>query len=279
MVLLPMDILKIIFKKIEEVNSEIFLLEKENLEIRKKFKNTELGKQFENQKTYHVTPEEFNNGARIAQLEEEVRKNLFSEARSIIEEHKESLKVDLYETYYKELIEYGDPEASFRLGILYEGSSYDGDMIERNYHQAINYYKVSAELGNLKAMNNLGRMYGKGLGVEVDHQESINWYTRAIKHLHGPACFNLGAKYVNGTGVEKDYILAAMWMQLAIIFGDFASERQKDLTMQNIHQLFENLSEEEKNMSLRCVSDYLIANNLKELHAKTFGNKSPAQDL
>lgn len=43
------------------------------------------------------------------------------------------------------------------------------------------YYEKSAELGNLKAMNHIGYMYGKGNGVEKDRAKSLEWYKKAAE--------------------------------------------------------------------------------------------------
>ena len=173
-----------IFSKIEKVNADIFLLEKENLDIRNKFEKSELGKQAKKQKIHMIIPDEFENNIQILGRKEEVLKGLYQEAYAIIEDHLNNKEYNLVKIYYEKLIEYGDPEASLRMGVLYEGSVYDGDFFEKDYKKALNYYKVSASLNNHSAMVNIGRMYGKGIGVDVDHEESLRWYLKSVKYFY-----------------------------------------------------------------------------------------------
>ena len=63
-------------------------------------------------------------------------------------------------------------------------------------------------------MVNIGRMYPKGIGVDVDHEESLRWYLKSVKFLSYKPCLNIAAKYINGTGVDKDHIIAGMWFYL-----------------------------------------------------------------
>ena len=152
--------------------------------------------------------------------------------------------------------------------ILYEGSVYD--VFEKDYGLALKYYKVSASLDI--AMVNIGRMYGKGIGVEIDHEISIKWYLQAAKLLDSAACLNIAAKYINGTGVDKNYSVAGMWMRLSLIFDNFPSDRQRDMSVKTINQSFDHFSEEEKKVSVKLLSEYLIKNNLDEIHSKFFKN-------
>ena len=261
-----------IFKEIEKVNCQIISLEKEVIELRSRFDETELGIQAKRKKIYMVFPEQFCIYDKIRYLKEEALKRLFFKAYEIIEKHKALYEYELVKKYYTKLIEYGDSEASFRMGILYEGSMYDGDFFEKDYELALKYYKVSASLENSGAMVNIGRMYGKGIGVEIDHEISIKWYLKAAKLLDSAACLNIAAKYINGTGVDKNYSVAGMWMRLSLIFDNFPSDRQRDISVKTINQSFDHFSEEEKKVSVKLLSEYLIKNNLDEIHSKFFKN-------
>ena len=56
---------------------------------------------------------------------------------------------------------------------------HEGHGVKKDYAEAIKYFKVVAERGNVNAMNNLGNMYSKGEGVERDLKQAEYWYDRA----------------------------------------------------------------------------------------------------
>ncbi len=51
--------------------------------------------------------------------------------------------------------------------------------LAQNYSDAVNWYLRSAEQGQAKAQNSLGRMYAGGVGVEQDDQLAHLWFSLA----------------------------------------------------------------------------------------------------
>lgn len=62
---------------------------------------------------------------------------------------------------------------------LYEqGEKYYAD---KNYNDALYYYRRAAEQGDTQAQYNLGHMYGNGEGVKQDYAEAVKWYRKAAQ--------------------------------------------------------------------------------------------------
>ena len=65
------------------------------------------------------------------------------------------------------------------------------------------------------AQNDLGVCYQFGQGVERDYYEAVKWYRKAAAQGHASAQNNLGACYEYGQGVEKDLKEAVKWYMMA----------------------------------------------------------------
>ncbi|KAF9157995.1 hypothetical protein DFQ26_008096 [Actinomortierella ambigua] len=77
--------------------------------------------------------------------------------------------------------------------------------VRPDYALAMSWYLKSAEQGDAKAQNNLGRMYENGHGVRQDDAEAVSWYQKSADQGYAKALNNLGRMYENGRGVEQDY--------------------------------------------------------------------------
>ncbi len=58
---------------------------------------------------------------------------------------------------------------------------------EKNYADAVKWYKMAAEQGYVKAQYILGNCYENGEGVEKDSGEAIKWYKKAAEQGFLPA--------------------------------------------------------------------------------------------
>jgi len=56
-----------------------------------------------------------------------------------------------------------------------------GDGVEKDYQQALKWYRAAADQGYAWALTNLGCMYAKGLGVKLDLNEAAKWYELAAQ--------------------------------------------------------------------------------------------------
>ncbi len=68
----------------------------------------------------------------------------------------------------------GDPEAQFSLGKNYEAGR---SGLKKDYAEAANWYRKSAEQGNIYAQASLGILYHSGKGLPHDDVRAEMWFT------------------------------------------------------------------------------------------------------
>lgn len=108
--------------------------------------------------------------------------------------------------------EQGNAMAQTELGYRY----HVGEGVERDYTEAVNWYRRAAEQGQPDAQYNLGVAYAFGQGVERDLAQATNWYQRAADQGQPVAAFSLGLAYRYGdAGVRQDAVRAAELFQQA----------------------------------------------------------------
>jgi len=106
---------------------------------------------------------------------------------------------------YRELAEFGIPEAQVELARLY----LDGKGVEKNPQEAARLFFNAASAGNPKAHYELARLYENGDGVVKSGQKADAYYIRAIElGYKGPAFFARGRMYDRGKAVAKNTSLA-----------------------------------------------------------------------
>jgi len=92
---------------------------------------------------------------------------------------------------------------------------------EKNFSEALKWFKKSAAQGNPDAQNSLGQMYEDGEGVKQNYALAAKWYREAAEHVPdlggaGQGRNNLGLLYLDGRGVPRDYVQAYMWFRLSL---------------------------------------------------------------
>lgn len=98
--------------------------------------------------------------------------------------------------------------------------------------------------GDVRAMNNIGLLWAKGVGVEKPNfDEALRWWKEAAKHGYPLAMNNIGLLYVNGQGVPKDAKKAFAWWQRSAELGN-------GWAMNNIGDLYESGEGVEQNDAL-----------------------------
>jgi TPR repeat protein len=73
----------------------------------------------------------------------------------------------------------GDPEAQFTLGKNYEAGR---SGLKKDYAEAANWYRKSAEQGNIYAQASLGILYHAGKGLPHDDVQAEMWFTISADH-------------------------------------------------------------------------------------------------
>lgn len=84
-----------------------------------------------------------------------------------------------------------------------------------NYGTALKVWLPAAKEGDANAMNYVGEIYEKGLGVAPDFPTAVSWYTKAAEKGNNTAMINLGSLYERGQGVQKDMVQAMNWYRKA----------------------------------------------------------------
>jgi hypothetical protein len=72
-----------------------------------------------------------------------------------------------------------------------------------------------AQKGDPIAMNHVGEIYEKGLGVAPDYATAISWFRKAAEKGNQTSMINLGSLYERGLGAEKDMVQAMNWYRKA----------------------------------------------------------------
>ncbi len=93
-----------------------------------------------------------------------------------------------------------------------------------DYATALKEFKLLAQRGNVKAQNNLGKMYSTGQGVPRDYKEAAKWYRRAVYHGDAGGQFALAKMYFKGQGVLKNYREAVILFRKAAEQGHSKSQ-------------------------------------------------------
>ncbi len=100
--------------------------------------------------------------------------------------------------------------------LLMADSFYD----RNDYKNALDYYLIAGEKGNVHAQNQIGCFYAEGLGVKQDIIQAIDWFKKAAEQGYAPAQCKLGDIYSEGNDIEIDYTKAAEWYKKAAEQGD-----------------------------------------------------------
>ncbi len=88
---------------------------------------------------------------------------------------------------------------------------YNGRGVNKDYKKAFEYFSQAAQKGNLQAQYNLGIIYENGKGVKQDYQEAMKWYLKVAAQNYVKAQLNIAMIYKNGKGVKQDYKEAIRW--------------------------------------------------------------------
>lgn len=117
---------------------------------------------------------------------------------------------------YVEAAEAGCVKAWNNVGWCYE----KGVGVAADGDLAFKYYKTSADAGEAQGMNNLGWCYQKAIGVEESMADAYYWYKEAATLGLGSGHNNLGWCLWKGLGVEEDYEQAQHHFETAARLGN-----------------------------------------------------------
>jgi serine/threonine protein kinase len=124
---------------------------------------------------------------------------------------------------FRQAADLGDTRAMQDLGEIFM----EGNVVDKNEKEAEKWFRKGADKGNTSSMLSLGGMFELGNGVEQSDKQAADWYRRAADAGNPAAMFNLGRFYEEGTGVARDVAKAKELYQKAAALGD--QEAQKRL--------------------------------------------------
>ena len=113
--------------------------------------------------------------------------------------------------WYRKASEQGDVRAQCNLGLCYK----NGQGVERSYEEAVKWFRKAAEQGNARAQCNLGGCYSFGWGVGQSYKEAVKWFRKAAEQGDADAQCHFGVCYDKGQGVEQSYKEAVKWYRKA----------------------------------------------------------------
>ena len=119
-------------------------------------------------------------------------------------------------------------------------------------NKAVRCFEMSAELGNLEALNSLGIMFAEGNGVEQSYERAFGYFQHAADLGNIDALKSLGVIYENGLGVEQSVSRAFECYKLAADQGDSEAQLRVGLyyAMEDSYELavqYYRLSSEQGN--------------------------------
>ena len=101
---------------------------------------------------------------------------------------------------WRELAEKGDARAMNNVGLMYER----GLGVTQSYVEAMNFYRKAADAGLPEAQYNLGTLYHNGYGVEVNNSQAVFWFRKAAAQRLPDAHYMMGLHLWEGKGVRRD---------------------------------------------------------------------------
>ncbi len=102
--------------------------------------------------------------------------------------------------YYLLAYEYGDLTVLDNIGLYY----YHGYGLSIDYKKAFETFFLSSSMNNPISMYHLGVMYSKGEGVSKSYERAFYWYLEGSKYNEMHCLYNLGYLYEYGLYVDKD---------------------------------------------------------------------------
>ncbi|MFI5910353.1 tetratricopeptide repeat protein [Dactylosporangium sp. NPDC051541] len=104
-----------------------------------------------------------------------------------------------------------DGDAAFELYVLFA----TGTGVERDDAEAARWLQRAADLGQDRALYNLGAAHATGNGAPLDPALAVRYYERAAEAGNARAAATAGVMYLMGEGVDEDRSRAAHWLDEA----------------------------------------------------------------
>ncbi|KAK8842425.1 hypothetical protein M9Y10_026008 [Tritrichomonas musculus] len=113
--------------------------------------------------------------------------------------------------YYKHSADQGDIESMFNYAVILE----EGNGIDKNKKEASHYYKLAADHGHVDAMVNYAFMLYDGDGIDENKKESAHYYKLSADQGNVDAMFYYANMLYDGDGIEKNKKESAHYYKLS----------------------------------------------------------------
>jgi TPR repeat protein len=114
--------------------------------------------------------------------------------------------------------------AEYALGYIY----FSGGTVAINYEEAFKWFKLAADRGMASSQFALAEMYRNGKGVPQDFDEAIRYYKMASEQNDLRAVTEIGKMYLNGFGVSKSKVVAYSLFNYASFKGDVEANQKRE---------------------------------------------------
>ena len=117
--------------------------------------------------------------------------------------------------WFRVAAEQGDVEAQRYLAF----ALLHGRGVKEDVAEGIRRLRLAAEAGDAPAQREMGYHHAVGSGVALDEAQAVHWFRLAADHGDAIAQYDLGYALANGYGVSKDPVEAVDWYRLAAEHG------------------------------------------------------------
>jgi len=123
---------------------------------------------------------------------------------------------------FRQAADLGDARAMIELGESYRS----GDGVPEDATAALQWFHRAADAGNSTGMVLLGAMYLLGEGAEQDDETAVRWFQKAADRKNSAAIYDLGTMYEDGRGVAVDLEKARQLYQKAADLGNTEAQHR-----------------------------------------------------
>jgi TPR repeat protein len=136
-----------------------------------------------------------------------------------LEEDKIKLETNNQDSYYKTIAGSNDPCTQYDFGIELEKKG--------KFADAMLLLEAAANQGHISAQYKLGLIYKKGgSGVEKDYTQALKWFRASSEKNYSGGYYQMGLMYLDGLGVAKDINQAIIWFQASLKEGNKLAEEE-----------------------------------------------------
>jgi serine/threonine protein kinase len=123
---------------------------------------------------------------------------------------------------FRQAANLGEPRAMLQMGEDYS----DGQDVTKDEKEAARWFRLSADAGNTSGMVFLGAMYSMGEGVDKSDQEAAKWFEKAANAGNPAGLYNLAGMYERGQGVAYSLDKAKELYRKSAALGNAEAQRR-----------------------------------------------------